>query len=82
MRRTDVPDEQVHRIVMDLSTHTKRPIRSLTEADFRADRFATTLLEKTNRPFAELREKLQLEWIAGSGGADTPISGKSPEAGG
>jgi HPr kinase/phosphorylase len=31
--------------------------------------------------FAELREKLQLEWIAGSGGADTPISGKSPEAG-
>jgi HPr kinase/phosphorylase len=30
--------------------------------------------------FAELREKLQLEWIAGTRGADDPIAGKSTEA--
>jgi len=31
--------------------------------------------------FEDLREKLRLEWLAGSRGADDPIAGKSPEAG-
>lgn len=46
-RRPEVSQEQRHRIVMDLSLATGKPIRHLCREDFQQDRFAAELLKKT-----------------------------------
>jgi len=58
-RAEQVPDEQVHRIVMDLSLATGKPLRHLTREDFQQDRLAAELLKKTQATPQQLRQQTE-----------------------
>ncbi|MEI7635475.1 MAG: glucosamine-6-phosphate deaminase [bacterium] len=49
-------DEDIHRIVMNLSLQTKKPIRALTLEDYQNDRCGAEILRKKGRPHDELNE--------------------------
>ena len=58
LERTErVTDEQHHRIVMDLSLATGKPIQELRKEDFQQDRFAAELLRKSQLPHETLAEQ-------------------------
>lgn len=54
-RRDVVEDQEIHRIVMDLSLNNLKPIRELNREDFLEDRFGAELLAKTQRSSEDLR---------------------------
>lgn len=56
-RRETVPAETTHRIVMDLSLATDKPIQQLTREDFLANRFAAELIRKTNCTYQQLKDQ-------------------------
>lgn len=55
-RQEKVSDDQVHRIIMDLSLETGRPIMHLGADDFARNRFAAEVLTKTGAKPDELRK--------------------------
>lgn len=77
VRRDDVPDEQIHRIVMDLSLNTGKPIKDLTQEDFQQDRFAARLIKKTRKPFSELRDRAHQRVLDGLTRGNQPIEHKT-----
>lgn len=58
-RQEQVPDEQLHRIVLDLSLATGKPLRHLTREDFQQDRLAAELLRKTQASCQELSARAE-----------------------
>ncbi len=56
-RKKEVGDEQVHRIVMDLSLNNNKPILTLQREDFTNDRFGSELMQKTQRSHEDLAEQ-------------------------
>ncbi len=58
-RREEVPDEQLYRIVMDLSLSHQKPIKHLTKEDFQNDRFGAELLSKTQSTSEDLAARTE-----------------------
>ena len=58
-RSPEVSEEQHHRIVMDLSLSTDKPIRHLRREDFQQERFAAELLKKTGSEPDELAQQTE-----------------------
>lgn len=58
-RRETVLDEQLHRIVMDLSLNCRKPIRHLRRDEFLDDRFGAELLRKTGLNHEQLCAKTE-----------------------
>ncbi|MBE7559759.1 glucosamine-6-phosphate deaminase [bacterium] len=63
-RKPEPSEEDVLRIVMDLSLATGRTFENLGEADFRASRFGMELLAKTGRSAEELTRRTREEVLA------------------
>ncbi len=76
-RAEKVSDRQVHRIVMDVSFDTGKPIGRLDKADFDKDRFAAELLRKTQRPYGELRDQTHQYVIDALSRGNKPIENKT-----
>lgn len=57
--KPEAEEEDICRIVMDLSLENKRPITSLTQAEFDHDRFGTALLSKTKKSSEDLTQFVQ-----------------------
>lgn len=58
-RKPEADTEDVNRVVMDLSLNNRKPLRSLTAADFQADRWGVELLAKTGRKPDELKAEVE-----------------------
>jgi glucosamine-6-phosphate deaminase len=58
-RAPKVPDEQLYRIVMDLSLASGKPLNQLSREDFLDDRFGAELLRKTGLAHTDLRERVE-----------------------
>jgi glucosamine-6-phosphate deaminase len=76
-RSETVPDEQIHRIVMDLSLATGKPIKHLAREDFLSDRFAAELLRKTEAPFEELRDATEQRVLDNLQRGHSPVENKT-----
>lgn len=72
-----VADEQVFRIVMSLSLDLQKPIKQLTAADFKQERFARTLLEKTGVSFEVHRDKTHERVVESLVRGNRPIENKT-----
>ncbi len=75
-RRETVPAEQVHRIVMDLSLGTGKPIQHLAKEDFLQERFAAELLKKTGSTFQELKDETHQQVLENLRRGQQPIENK------
>ena len=53
-RREEVREQDLYRVVMDLSLSTGKPVRRLTREDFLSDRFGAELMTKTQRSSEDL----------------------------
>lgn len=77
VRRETVVDDELHRIVMDLSLSTGKPLRELSRDDFNDDRFAAELLRKTQRPHSELREQTEQRVLDNLRRGHSPVEHKT-----
>lgn len=77
VRREGVSDEQKHRIVMDLSLATGKPIRHLTELDFQQDRFGAELLRKTQLDCQTLKEQTERRILENIHRGHAPVENKT-----
>lgn len=57
IRKPEPAEEDIHRIVMDLSLETGKPIRNLSKDDFFQNRMGASLLEKSKATPDELKER-------------------------
>jgi glucosamine-6-phosphate deaminase len=76
-RQDDVDDETAHRIVMNLSLATGKPLRALTETDFGNDEMAAELLRKTGRTHADLALQTEQCIIANIRRGHEPVEHKA-----
>lgn len=58
-RQPEVSEESLHRVVMDLSLATGKPIRTLSREDFLQDRFGAELLKKMGATHEQLRSRTE-----------------------
>jgi len=77
VRSAQVSDEQIHRIVIELSLSAKKPILALSAEDFARDRFAAELLRKTGQPWSELRDQTHRHVLESLTRGNTPIEHKT-----
>jgi glucosamine-6-phosphate deaminase len=76
-RRETVPDEQVYRVVMDLSLATGKPIRELVKEDFTQDRFGAEVLKKTGSPHDELTKRTEQRVLDNLQAGHAPVENKT-----
>ncbi len=76
-RREQVPAEDIHRIVMDLSLATGKPIKKLSRQDFLKDRFGAELLAKTGATHEALAEQTHRVVIENLTKGNKPIENKT-----
>ncbi len=75
--RAEVSETDIHRIVMDLSLATRKPIAKLARADFLEDRFAAELLQKTQRPAGELQRLTEKRVLENLRRGHAPVENKT-----
>jgi len=68
--------EQIERIVIDLAVEKKKRVRDLTRADFQSDRFARTLLKKTDLSLTQITQMVEESLIRKLERGLEPIEGK------
>ncbi|MFH1745640.1 MAG: glucosamine-6-phosphate deaminase [Planctomycetota bacterium] len=73
----EISDEQLHRIVMDLSLSTGKPIRDLAREDFLSDRFGAELLKKTKTDPEILTRQTELCVINNLNRGHAPVEHKT-----
>ncbi len=76
-RQDKVADEQLYRIVMDLSLATGRPIRHLTKEDFQQNRFGAELLTKTRSTPQQLKEQTEQRVLENLQRGHAPVENKT-----
>ncbi len=76
-QHAQVPDEQAHRIVMDLSLVTGKPLRQLSREDFQQDPFAAELLKKTGATPQELRARTEQRVLDNLQRGHAPVENKT-----
>ena len=76
-RQAEVPAEQIHRIVMNLSLATGKPIRHLSKEDFQQDRFGAELLQKTGATPQQLRTQTEERVIENLRRGHAPVENKT-----
>lgn len=78
LRKQDaVTPEQVHKIVMDLSLHTGKPIQNLSRDDFQNDRFGAELLAKTKESPQALKDATHERVLENLRRGNRPIENKA-----
>lgn len=73
----EVSAEQIHRIVMDLSLTTHKPISALRKEDFQNDRFGAELLKKTKASPEALAEQTRQRVVDNLKLGNQPIERKT-----
>ncbi len=76
-RAPQVSDEQMHRIVMDLSLAGGKPLRALLREDFLEDRFGAELLRKTGLSHEELRSRTEQRVLECLRRGHSPVENKT-----
>ena len=76
-RKEKATQEDVNRIVMDLSLNNKKPIRELTNSDFSSDRFAVELLKKSEKTYEELKKSTENQILDFIRVGNTPVEAKT-----
>lgn len=76
-RREQPTNEDVNRIVMDLSLATQKRIRDLTLQDFKQDRFGAELLRKTRATADELKTRVERTVLDNLRRGNMPIEDKT-----
>jgi glucosamine-6-phosphate deaminase len=76
-RCEDVPKTSIHRIVMDLSLDSGKPIKHLTREDFLNDRFGAALIKKTQMTHDELKEETHQRVLDNLVRGNQPIENKT-----
>lgn len=72
-----VTDEDICRIVMNLSLETKKPFRELSLGDFQRDQCASELMRKTGTPFGELASKAEQTVVENLSRGTSPVDNKT-----
>ncbi len=76
-RQDPVPDEQVWRVVMNLSLNLGKPLRALSREDFLGDRFGAELLRKTQATHQQLREQTEQRVLDNLRRGHAPVENKT-----
>ncbi len=76
-RREEPTDDDINRIVMDLSLKAQKPIRDLDEALFHGDRFGAELLKKSKRTVADLKRHVEKTVLDNLRLGNSPIENKT-----
>ncbi|GJM24302.1 MAG: hypothetical protein DHS20C16_07170 [Phycisphaerae bacterium] len=76
-RSDELSQQQIHKIVMDLSFDNKKTIQQLSEDDFKANRFGTELLAKTKQTPQALKDLTHKQILDNLTKGNRPIEQKS-----
>jgi glucosamine-6-phosphate deaminase len=76
-RKESLSEEDMCRVVMDLSLATSKPIRELNRLDFDHDQFAKELIKKSGSTIGELKRKTEETVLGSLTAGHTPIENKT-----
>lgn len=76
-KKETITQDDINRVVMNLSMNNRTPINDLTQKTFKENRFAAELLKKSGKTFQELKDSTEKQVLDFLRVGNTPVKNKT-----